>query len=217
MQNNKFVKEMDSDAKKNRGRKAGKKNGKGKLLTVVVNLLAMALVAVLVPYVTLCWLDSYTNHNVAYKVPDVCGLHVDEAADVLKDSRLGYSVVEYKYKDGAVADEVLEQRPLAGAKVKEGRKITLVLNTTEKPRQGIPPVIDNSSLREAEFRLKAAGFVVEAVDTVKGEREWVYELRYNGRKLENGTAIPRGSKVTLVVGSGEDISSDTVRLDPDFF
>ena len=38
-----------------------------------------------------------------------------------------------------------------------------------------------------------------------------------GRKLENGTAIPRGSKVTLVVGSGEDISSDTVRLDPDFF
>ena len=116
-----------------------------------------------------------------------------------------------------MADEVLEQRPLADAKVKEGRKITLVLNTTEKPRQGIPPVIDNSSLREAEFRLKASGFVVEAVDTIEGEREWVYELLYNGRKLENGAAIPRGSKVTIVVGSGNEASSDTLRLDPDFF
>ena len=106
---------------------------------------------------------------------------------------------------------------MANAKVKEGREITLVLNTTEKPRQGIPPVIDNSSLREAEFRLKAAGFVVEAVDTIKGEREWVYELLYKGRKLDNGAAIPRGSKVTLVVGSGDEISTDTVRLDPDFF
>lgn len=211
---------MDSDTKKNRGRKTGKKsagNGMGKMKTIMVNLSAMALVAFLVPYITLCWLDSYTNHNVAYKVPDVCGLHIDEAVEVLRDTRLDYTVVEYKYKDGAIADEVLEQRPLAGAKVKEGRKITLVLNTVEKPRQGIPPVIDNSSLREAEFRLKASGFVVEAVDTIEGEREWVYELRYNGRKLENGAAIPRGSKLTIVVGSGNEASSDTLRLDPDFF
>ena len=211
---------MNSDTTRNRGRRSGGTKGSGckkGIIVIVLNLLAMAVVAVAVPYATLCWLDSYTNHNIAYIVPDVRGHLVDEAADVLKENKLDYTVVEYKHKDGAAADEVLEQRPLAGSKVKEGRKISLVLNTTEKPRQGIPPVIDNSSLREAEFRLKAAGFVVEAVDTVKGEREWVYELRYNGRKLENGTAIPRGSKVTLVVGSGEDVSSDTVRLDPDFF
>ena len=211
---------MDSNKIKKNGCKAGQKgagNGKKGVVTILVNLLAMAVVAIVIAYATLCWLDSYTNHNVAYKVPDVCGLHIDEAADVLKATKLDYTVVEYKYKDGAVADEVLEQRPLADAKVKEGRKITLVLNTTEKPRQGIPPVIDNSSLREAEFRLKASGFVVEAVDTIEGEREWVYELRYNGRKLENGAAIPRGSKVTIVVGSGNEASSDTLRLDPDFF
>ena len=45
----------------------------------------------------------------------------------------------------------------------------------------------------------------------------MYELRYNGRKLENGAAIPRGSKVTIVVGSGNEVSSDTLRLDPEFF
>lgn len=211
---------MGSGKTDNRNRKSGKKNNSGAkrgFVVIMLNLLVMAVVAVVLVFVTLNWLDSYTNHNVAYEVPDVCGMHVDDAAKVLKDSKLGYAVVEYKYKDGAEKDEVLEQRPLANAKVKEGREITLVLNTTEKPRQGIPPVIDNSSLREAEFRLKAAGFIVEAVDTIKGEREWVYELLYKGRKLDNGAAIPRGSKVTLVVGSGDEISTDTVRLDPDFF
>ena len=211
---------MSSDTSRNtRKKSSAKSNGGSKrsMKIIALNLLAMAVIAFAVPFLTLKWLDSYTNHNVAYEVPDVCGLHIDEATEVLKGSKLDCCVVEYKYKDGAAQDEVLEQRPLANAKVKEGRKITLVLNTTEKPRQGIPPVIDNSSLREAEFRLKAAGFIVEAVDTIEGEREWVYELRYKGRKLENGTAIPRGSKVTLVVVSGNELSNDTVRLDPDFF
>ena len=212
--------EMSPDTSKNKKSKQGgaaSGNRKRNFKIIAVNLLVMAVIAFAVPYATLRWLDSYTNHNIAYEVPDVRGLQLEEAVAALKESKLDYSVTEYKYKDGAGKDEVLEQRPLANSKVKEGRKIALVLNTTEKPRQGIPPVIDNSSLREAEFRLKAAGFVVEAVDTIKGEREWVYELRYKGRKLENGTAIPRGSKVTLVIGSGDDNSADTVRIDPDFF
>ena len=211
---------MSPDTSKNKKSNQGgaaSRNRKRNFKIIAVNLLVMAVIAFAVPYATLRWLDSYTNHNIAYEVPDVRGMQLEEAVAALKESKLDYSVTEYKYKDGAEKDEVLEQRPLANAKVKEGRKIALVLNTTEKPRQGIPPVIDNSSLREAEFRLKAAGFIVEAVDTIKGEREWVYELRYKGRKLENGTAIPRGSKVTLVIGSGDDISADTVRLGPNFF
>lgn len=208
--------DISKNKKSNQGG-AASRNRKRNFKIIAVNLLVMAVIAFAVPYATLRWLDSCTNHNIAYEVPDVRGMQLEEAVAALKESKLDYSVTEYKYKDGAEKDEVLEQRPLANAKVKEGRKIALVLNTTEKPRQGIPPVIDNSSLREAEFRLKAAGFIVEAVDTIKGEREWVYELRYKGRKLENGTAIPRGSKVTLVIGSGDDISADTVRLDPNFF
>lgn len=211
---------MGENTLKKKEKKTGGKKMDRRLkntLVVLANLLGMLLVAILVGYLTLWWLDGYTNHNVAYEVPDICGMHVDEAADELKKSKLDYHVIEYKYKDGAAKDEVLEQRPLAKAKVKEGRKIGVVLNTTEKPRQGVPPIVDNCSLREAEFRLKAVGFVVEAVDTIKGERDWVYELRYNGRKLDNGAAIPRGSKVTIVVGSGNEVPADTVRVDSEFF
>lgn len=211
---------MGENTLKKKEKKTGGKKMDRRLkntLVVLANLLGMLLVAILVGYLTLWWLDSYTNHNVAYEVPDISGMHADEAAEELKKSKLDYHVIEYKYKDGAAKDEVLEQRPLAKAKVKEGRKIGVVLNTTEKPRQGVPPIVDNCSLREAEFRLKAVGFVVEAVDTIKGERDWVYELRYNGRKLDNGAAIPRGSKVTIVVGSGNEVPADTVRVDSEFF
>ena len=97
---------------------------------------------------------------------------------------------------------------MADALVKEGRKIYLVLNTTEAPKQGIPPVIDNCSLREAQFRLKAAGFQVQKVDIIPGEREWVYGVRYDGIELENGAAISgrciASSKPTK---AGEEITS----------
>ena len=58
---------------------------------------------------------------------------------------------------------------------------------------------------------------MQKVDIIPGAREWVYGVRYDGIELENGAAIPRGSKVTLVIGSGELVESDTVRVDADFF
>ena len=202
------------DMKKNN---SGPASVKRNVIVTLLNLLAMFVITVVVLLVTFNWLDSYTHHNVAYKVPDVKGMQLSEAIDVLEGQKLSYAVQEYKYKKGAADGEVLEQRPLADALVKEGRKIYLVLNTTEAPKQGIPPVIDNCSLREAQFRLKAAGFQVQKVDIIPGEREWVYCVRYDGIELENGAAIPRGSKVTLVIGSGELLESDTVRVDADFF
>ena len=87
--------------------------------------------------------------------------------------------------------------------VKEGRKVGLVVNSTEKPKRTIPSVIDNRTYREAESHIRAAGFVIEKVDTVAGEKDWVYEMRYNNKQLKNGEAIPQGSKVTVVVGNGK--------------
>ena len=95
------------------------------------------------------------------------------------------------------------QHPVPGSKVKEGRKIGLVINTAEKPKRSVPPVIDNRTYREAESHIRAAGFVIESVDTIPGEKDWVYELRYKGKHLANGEAIPQGASLTVVIGSGK--------------
>lgn len=181
--------------------KAKKKNG---LKIIAVNLLAMLAVMIIIPVVVLSWLDSYTNNGESCVVPDICGMHLDDAKEKLRNSNLDLEIVDYKYKKGADENEVVEQRPLAGAKVKEGRKIMLVMNSLNKPIVTLPSVKDNCSLREAEARLKASGFVISGVLYQDGEKDWVYSVLCDGRELYNGENIARGSSLVLVVGNGTD-------------
>ena len=191
-------------AKSGKAKKKGKVTIKKRLTVVALNLLAMAVVIAVLPCLTLRWIDGYTNHDVTCEVPDVCGIVLDEAATVLAAEKLDYAVIERRYKEKALEDEVIMQYPAAGSAVKEGRKVGLVVNTAVKPKRAIPSVIDNRTYREAESHIKAAGFVIESVDTIPGEKDWVYELRYNGKLLSNGETVPQGASLTVVIGSGKD-------------
>ena len=187
-----------------------------KILVISLNLLAMAAVVALLPYLALLWVDSYTNHGETCEVPDVCGVQLDEAVSALGAEKLGYTIIERRYEENAAEDEVIMQHPQQGALVKEGRKIGLVVNTSVKPNRSVPSVIDNRTYREAESHILAAGFVIKSVETIPGEKDWVYELRYNGRSLANGEAIPQGSALTVVVGSGEEKEDETPVFDTNF-
>lgn len=194
-----------------------KKSKKKSVKLVLVNLLAMLAVVVVVPTIVLMWLDNYTNHGESCRVPDICGMQLEDAKELLRDSNLDLEIVDYKYKKGAAENEVVEQRPVAGAKVKEGRKIMLVMSSLSKPIVTLPSVTDNCSLREAEARLKASGFVISGVLYQDGEKDWVYSVLCNGKELYNGESVARGSNLVLVVGNGnEPIRSESV-IDKGYF
>ena len=201
---------------------------KKNILVVTLNLLAMLAVAFLVPYFTLKWIDDYTMHGDTREVPEVCGKTLAEAEKILAERGLGYVVVERKFVEGRKKNEVLEQRPRGPIKngdgsmnvkrVKEGRRIALVVNTGERPKKNIPSVIEGCSYRQAEYRLKGDGFIVEKVDTIPGELDWVYGLKCQGQDLTNGMAIPSGSKLTIVIGGGEKKEeSDTLVIDHSYY
>ena len=192
----------------------GKKKG---LKRVVINLLAMLAVVVIVPTVVLVWLDCYTNHGESCVVPNICGMQLDDAKELLRGRNLDLEIVDYKYKKGAAENEVVEQRPVAGAKVKEGRKIMLVMNSLNKPMVSLPSVTDNCSLREAEARLKASGFVISNVLYQDGEKDWVYSVLCDGKELFNGENIARGSSLVLVVGNGNDPIREESVIDKGYF
>ena len=186
-----------------RSQKKGKVTFKKRIKVVMLNFLAMAIVVVALPYLALIWIDSFTNHGETNAVPNVCGVPLEKAISLLDAEKLGYAVTEYRHKENAVDSEVLMQYPEPGSHVKEGRKIGLVVNTVVRPKRSVPSVIDNRTYREAESHIKAAGFIIEAVDTIPGEKDWVYELRCDGKQLSNGEAIPQGSSLTVVIGSGK--------------
>lgn len=169
----------------------------------------MAAVVVAICYFTLAWLDDYTLHGQVIDVPDVCGMNIDEAGTLLRDAKLDYEVVDYKYKKGARENDVVEQQPLLGSQVKEGRKIQLTLNSAREPEKPLPDIVDNCSLREAVARLTAAGFKLTENIKVSGEADWVYAVLHGADTLQNGTPVPVGSTLTLCIGNGSEMAEES--------
>lgn len=203
--------------KDNTGKKA-KSGKKMDVSKVLLHLVAMAVVVIAVPYMVLSWLDSYTHHGVSYAVPDVCGMQLEDAKQLLRDNHMDLEIIDYKYKKGAAENEVVEQSPVAGFKVKEGRKIMLTMSSSNRPMAIVPSVIDNSSLREAVARLKSSGFLIKSVEKIDGEKDWVYAVKYDGKKLTNGASVPKGASLVIVVGAGgNDESLERAGFDEEYF
>lgn len=202
---------------------AKEKNNKGRgTLIILCNVLAMIIIAIILLLITFRWIKSYTLHGQYIEVPDVYGMYEEEAGNVLAQAGLKYEVLDYKYDNSMVEGGVIEQKPGSGSYVKEGRKIYLTLNSGKVPMRAVPDVADNSSLRAAESKLRAAGFKLGRTIYIDGDLDWVYKIRYQGLEIEAGTEIPEGSTLTIVAGNGnpviqiEEVDSTTV-IDSDFF
>lgn len=180
------------------------------LRLLLTNLTAMAAVVVAAVLITFRWIDKYTEHGIAITVPNVTGMQEDDAIQELSKSLLVGIADAMEYKKGVPAGEVLSQRPGINAKVKHGRKIYLTISSGNQPMKTVPDVADNSSLRQAESRLRAAGFLLTPHDTIKGELDWVYGVRYNGRELKGEEQVPEGATLTLIIGGGEKLNTDTL-------
>lgn len=180
-----------------------------------VNIAAMVAIVIVLLFVTLKAIDLYTRHGEGVVVPDVKGMSVEEATMMFRNHGLTCVVSDSTYVKNKPAGIVLELTPAAGQKVKEGRMIYLTLNALKVPLRQVPDVADNSSFREAEARILAAGFKLGAPQIVSGEQDWVYGLKYHGRELSAGDKVPAGATLVLMVGdgTGEHVESDSLETD----
>lgn len=176
------------------------------------NLIAMVVVAVVLVFVALKGVDAYTHHGEAVRVPDVKGLAVDDALHILARQDLQVQISDSTYVKTMPAGCVLDCTPVAGQSVKRGRTIYLTINTKNIPLREVPDVADNSSLRQAEASLLAAGFRLDSVEVVSGELDWVYGVKYQGRLLRMHEKVPVGSLLQLMVGYGGELPSDSDSL-----
>lgn len=78
----------------------------------------------------------------------------------------------------------------------------------EYPLLVVPDVADNSSMRQAQARLLAAGFKLSENEHIAGEKDWVYGVKYKGRTLTNGEKVPVGATLTLIVGDGGELPQE---------
>ena len=182
-----------------------------------LNIVAMIVVVVVMIFGVLKWMDVYTHHGETVVVPDVKGMTTEEAAKMFRNRGLVAVISDTKYVKDKAAGIILELKPGAGEKVKEGRTVYLAVNTLDVPLRVIPDVADNSSLRQAQAKLLSAGFKLNEVQLVNGEKDWVYGVKYQGRQLTAGEKIPMGASLTLMVGdgAGDTVKEDSIDIDLD--
>jgi beta-lactam-binding protein with PASTA domain len=192
---------------------------KQKLLSPIVwgNLLAMALVTIVLALVVWQGMDSYTHHGESIQVPELKGLQMTDAQYRLEQLGLHAMVVDSSYHKGMAPGCVLDYTPTAGRRVKSGRNIYITINTERTPTVALPDLADNSSLREAQAKLTAMGFRMAPVELVHGDKEWVYGIKSGGRNVYAGERVSIDVPLVLQVGNGkteeEDESLNDVTID----
>ena len=167
------------------------------------NLIAMALVVILLVVGVNYGLDWYTHHGESIRVPNIEGMRITKAREMMEECGLEIVVTDSGYNKRLPADCVLTQSPGAGLTVKSGHTLYVTINSSNSPSVAIPDVVDNGSYREAEAKLISLGFKVLPPQYVTGEKDWVYGVSCNGRKVSTGERISIEQPLTLLVGSGQ--------------
>jgi beta-lactam-binding protein with PASTA domain len=184
--------------------------------------IALGIIIALV-FVIMKWLSYTTNHGEEITVPDLSKLSVELAEEKLNALDLEYVLLDTtEYQKGYPKFSVVKQDPIAGSKVKQGRKIYIKVNS-DAYRDVIMPDLIEQTLRQAEPTLLALGLELgEKTYKPYLGKDMVLEMRYKGRKLKAGEKIPKASKIDLVLGDGkvgfeEEVDSVPVTIDEEEF
>ena len=150
------------------------------------------------------YLPSASNHGETITVPQLEGMSVKEMEDFLSDKKLDYIIKDSAYQVYAKPLTVIKQYPAAGAKVKQDRRLFITLASTTIPQVKMPDLFDQS-LRHAELRLKENGLLLDSIYYVPGGyHNVVLKQLVNQKEVQKGTSLSKGTKVTLVLGTGTD-------------
>ena len=184
--------------------------GQGSVFIGLNFALAIGIVALLLWALT-AYLRSYTEHGVEEEVPDIHGMVVDQAKNVLDAKQLKLEVIDSTYSDKVPFGTIVEQDPTPNSHVKHGRSIYVTINASGK-RQVTMPDLRDISYRQAEATLRGLGLVVDdEYDYEPSEfRDLVLDVKTNGKSIEVGSKIAVGTKVRLVVGFGRGTEEVTV-------
>ena len=162
------------------------------------------------------WLLRYTRHGQSLPVPDFYGLKIDKARKLARQHHVKIVIIDtLDYDPDLPKYAIREQMPLAGDKVKKGRKIYVKVNAA-RYREVTIPKLRGITTRQAKSTLQAMGLKVGKVVEKPYFAEVVLDIIHGKDTLRMGDKLPKNSVVTLVVGSGkESFVVDTIHTPAD--
>ena len=165
-----------------------------------LNLLLAVVITVVLLLITMFVLRKYTHHGESFAVPDFSGMPIDQVEEKIKAENLQYKITDSLYIKDAEPGSVIDQIPVAGFHVKQGRTIFLTICAL-KPEQIAMPKLTDISYRQALNLMMSFGLNVGNVDYIPSEfPNLVLEQKIDGASVEEGTLVNKGSNIDLTVG-----------------
>lgn len=148
---------------------------------------------------SLSWI---TRHDKTLAVPSVTGRSFEEAKKLLEGQGFDVEIQDTVYNDTAALLSVVKQFPNAETRVKMNRTVYLTINRDAAPDIEMPK-LTGQSFRSAQITIQQQKLKLEdTIYTPYFARDLVLEQHYKGQPIKEGTKIPMGSAIVLVLGRG---------------
>ena len=156
--------------------------------------------------ITIFYLDSYTNHGQQIKVPNFVGRNANSMKTEIEELDLQYEILDSIYDPSKPQGTILDQDPaptmFSLVHVKEGRVIRF--RVSKKTRSVEMPSLVDKSQRFAESILENRGLKIRIQYRPTNEANGaVLEQLYKGKSIKEGTRVPIGSTITLIIGKND--------------
>ena len=179
-------------------------------LWIVGNLALAAVLALSIIYGSSRLLEKGTRHGESFEVPDFEGKTWEETKSLAKKAGVRVEIIDSIYVlegRGTVA----RQNPAAGSKVKEDRRIMIVMRAKGAQKVLMPGLVNNSiqdALPELESRgLRVGKLIYDESDPCTN---LVIRQQFNGREIAPGDMLEAESSIDLVLGLSSDDAGTTV-------
>lgn len=153
------------------------------------------------------FLINYTKTGEAIEVPNLEGMDIIEAEAALKAAELKVEIIDSLYIQGDRGGIVLDQEPRATSLVKKERKIYLTISRYKTPTVIVPDVL-NQSIAIAINKLTRRGFLIgEQIPKPDPCNGCPIGLEIRGKKIMEGSKLPKGTKIDLIIGMSDNATS----------
>ena len=162
----------------------------------------MTVVLIVLVWGVLFVLRIYTQHGKYYEVPDYTGLTLDQITSRPESAVFDFVVIDSAFDLKRTKGTIIHQDPLPISNVKQNRKIYLTI-VSSMPEKTIMPDLKFLTLRQAISTLESCGLKCGKIYYVQTfDEDAVQQQRYQGKVIDPGTRLDKGTSIDLTVGMG---------------
>jgi len=157
-------------------------------------------------------MQKYTRYMERVVIPNVVGMGLDSALQILRGSGLNPVIYDSTYMSGYGYNAVVHQEPPAGSITKSGRNVFIIKNISV-PRYVTVPDLRGESVRNGIIQLSALSLYVDTVIYKPFYcEECIIELMNNEGVVPPGSRLPIYSHISIIAGRLDTLTIENPNL-----